>query len=160
MAIGKKAMFMTLIAATMVTLMLVFFVPSYEPLPQMSRIVTVKTRPMLQFDIKLQAGQNQTQQILEELEKKDITDAIVKIIYHIPEEKTDKVDLLAIQRACVKAMYVVGIIPVHQHVTRQQRAQLKVDLDFSSLLSNSSPYGTASSQLIFLQIEILSCYRN
>ena len=62
-------------------------------------------------------------------------DAIVKIVYHIPEGKTDRVDLTAVQRACVQAMYVVGIFPVHAVVQRERRAALKIDMDFTTLLT-------------------------
>jgi DNA repair protein SbcD/Mre11 len=97
--------------------------------------VRVNARPMILFDIKLQAGKNQTEQILEELKKKNIEGAIVKIVYHLPEGRSDKVDLLAIQRACLQAKHLLGIIPIHKHSVREQRTDLKIDMDFKTLVS-------------------------
>ncbi|MBW2971001.1 DUF2341 domain-containing protein [Candidatus Woesearchaeota archaeon] len=44
MGIGRKAMFMTIIAVTMAAAIIVFMIPSYEYLPQMSTLTTVRTR--------------------------------------------------------------------------------------------------------------------
>lgn len=99
------------------------------------KFIEVPSRPMLQFDVVLEQGKNQTDQIIAALEKKDITDAIVKITYKVPENSPDRVDLLAIQRFCSKAMFLVGIIPIHKPSnTREQRVQLDVTMDFTSLL--------------------------
>ncbi len=97
--------------------------------------VELPTRPMVQIDVKLIAEKDQTEQIIDEIKKYPIKDSIVKIIYHIPEGKTDRVDLTAIQSACNDAMYVVGIFPVHKPVMRERRAALKIDMDLSTLLS-------------------------
>ncbi len=94
----------------------------------------VTTRPMIQFDIKIEEDKNQTEQILSAIQKRDITDAIVKIVYHLPEGKKDNVDLMEIQRACKAAKYLVGIIPVHKIIKKERRAELKVDMDLKTLL--------------------------
>ena len=96
--------------------------------------IPLKTRPMIQIEIKLETGKNQTEQILEEIEKHDIKGAIVKIIYHIPEEKTDKVDLQKIQKACSDAMHLVSITPVRKLVIREKRANLNIDMNIDTLL--------------------------
>jgi len=44
MAIGKKGIFLTLTSLLMVVAIMTFMLPSYEPIPQMSRILTVRTR--------------------------------------------------------------------------------------------------------------------
>ncbi len=98
--------------------------------------VKVNTRPMIQIEVQLNALSNQTEQILKKIAEYDIENAIIKILYHVPSGKTDKVDLLEIQRACAGAQYVAGVIPVHSVVARQQRTQLTVDMDFSTLLNN------------------------
>ena len=72
--------------------------------------------------------------IIDAIKKQNIDNAIVKIIYHVPENKRDNVDLLAVQRACSAASYIVGIIPVHKPITRERRTELRVDMDFKSLL--------------------------
>ena len=97
--------------------------------------ITVNARPMIQFDIKLEKNGNQTEQILTALSKKKIQEAIVKIVYHLPEGASDKVDIFQVQRACKDAHYLVGIIPVHKLAPREKRASLKVDMDFTTMLS-------------------------
>jgi len=44
------------------------------------------------------------------------------------------VDLQKIGQACSKTMHIVGIIPVIQTQTREQRSDLKVSMDFETLL--------------------------
>ena len=87
-----------------------------------------------------------------ELEKYDITDAVVKIVYHIPPGKKDLVDIKALERACLKAMYLVAIIPVRKPETRDRRASMKVDMDLPTLLGTyflSKPeYKDKKDQLI------------
>ena len=91
---------------------------------------------MIQIEVKLTTLGNQTEQILDQLKKKNLTNAIVKIGYHVPEASTDTVDVLALQRACSKAMYLVAIFPKHTLATREHRAQLKVDMDLPTMLRN------------------------
>jgi len=97
--------------------------------------VKLPTRPMIQIDVKLKAGENQTEQILEATKQHDITNAIVKIIYHVPENRPDKVNLASIQRACKDSICLVGIIPIHKAATRERRAQVKIDMDLKTLLN-------------------------
>lgn len=97
--------------------------------------IKVKTRPMIQCDIKLEKEVNQTEQIVAVLSQKNLHDAIVKIVYYLPEGASDKVDILQIQRACKDAHYLVGIIPVHKIAGREKRTTLKIDMDFTTMLS-------------------------
>ena len=92
------------------------------------QFIKTPARPFIQLEVKLKPDANQTEQILTELGKKDVTGAVVKIIYHLPSGKKDDVDLKAIQRACADAMYVVGIIPVQKIITRERRAAMKVTM--------------------------------
>jgi DNA repair protein SbcD/Mre11 len=94
--------------------------------------IKTPTRPFIQVEVALK-NVDQTEQIIEELQKYDLTDAVVKIIYHLPAGKADHVDLNAIERACAAAIHVVGIIPVRLQQTREARAQLGVSMDFSAL---------------------------
>lgn len=96
--------------------------------------IKLKTRPMIQIEVKLNKEQNQTEQILAVIEKHDIKDAIIKIVYHIPDGKKDRVDLQEIQLACASAISVASIIPIRKNATREQRANLNVDMDVQTLL--------------------------
>lgn len=96
--------------------------------------IKLKTRPMIQLEIELKSNKDQTKQILEKLANIDINEAILKIIYHIPEDKTDNVDLQEIQRACSKAMQLVSVIPIRKISTREKRICLKVDMNLETML--------------------------
>ncbi len=97
--------------------------------------IKTPTRPFVQIEVKIKTGSPQTEQVLEAIKKRDLKDAIVKIVYHLPADRPDKVDLHAIQRACLEAHYIVGLIPVHQITKRERRSLAKVDMDFKTLLT-------------------------
>jgi len=96
--------------------------------------IPIKTRPMIQIEVKIEHGKNQTEQLLSAIKKHPIKNAIVKILYHVPADLTDKVDLLAIQRACRESQYLVGIIPKHNIAKRDRRIAIKVDMDLPTML--------------------------
>lgn len=96
--------------------------------------IKTPTRPFIQIEVELSPDKNQTQQLLEAIETHDVKDAVVKILYHVPAEKKDFVDLKQVQKALQDAIHVVGITPIHQIQTRERRASMNVAMDFSSLL--------------------------
>ncbi len=96
--------------------------------------IKTPTRPFIQIDARI-TEDDQTEQLLNELKKHVLTNAIVKILYHLPSNTKDRVDLGTIQKACGDAWYVVGIIPVRALETRERRAALKVDMDIEHLLT-------------------------
>jgi DNA repair protein SbcD/Mre11 len=98
--------------------------------------IKTPTRPFLQIEIELDGIQSQTEQIITELSRYQLKDAIVKILYKIPAGTKDRVDIPAIQQACAPAWYVVGIIPIRALELRERRASLKIDMDLSHLLSS------------------------
>lgn len=97
--------------------------------------VETPTRPFLQFDIVLQESMNQTQQILMALKEKPIHDAVVKIVYHVPQGKKDMVDLPTLQQALAQAWHCAGIIPVYTPITRDRRIPMKIDMSLETLLA-------------------------
>ena len=96
--------------------------------------IKTPSRPFIQVEVYLQPGLDQTEQVLAELERYEVADAVVKIVYHIPQGRKDTVDIKALERACSSAMYLVGIIPVRKPDTRDRRASMKVDMDLPTLL--------------------------
>lgn len=99
--------------------------------------ISINARPFIQIEVKLKADEKQTAQILTAIATYTITDAVVKIIYHIPENTRDMVDLKAIQHACRDAMHIVGILPVHTHTTRERRfIAAQESMDMPTLLNN------------------------
>jgi len=91
-------------------------------------------RPFIQMEVTLHNERNQTDQILDAIAKHNVDDAVIKILYHVPVDRKDFVDLKVIQRALSTAMYVVGIIPIHQAVKREARAAMKTTMDLPTLL--------------------------
>jgi len=98
------------------------------------KFIKIPTRPFKQIEIKLNEQENQTEQIIRTIEKEKINNAIIKIIYHVPTNKDDYVDLKAIQRACTKAHYLVGIFPIKKIITRERRTAAQLDMNLESLL--------------------------
>ncbi len=98
--------------------------------------IKTPTRPFVQIEVHLTSNEPQTEQILKILKKHTIKDAILKILYHVPTGKKDTVDLKIIQRACLDAMCIVGIIPIRTPITRERRiGAMKVNMDLSTLLN-------------------------
>lgn len=95
------------------------------------------TRPFIQIDVTLKTGIPQTEQILEAIKKYDLRDAIVKIIYQVPEGKKDHVDLKIIQHACSEALDLIGVIPIHSFQAREKRScALKINMELPELLGS------------------------
>lgn len=103
-------------------------------------------RTFIQIDCQLNAEQDLTQQLVDEIRNHNIKDAVIKIIYRLPAGVSDNVNLRIIQENCQDAMYLVAVIPIREFDTRAKRGQnMKVDMDLHSLLNN---YFDAKSELI------------
>lgn len=98
--------------------------------------IPTPTRKFIQLEIHISNEQEATQQILAELAKYELEDAVLKIIYHIPESGKDTVDLKAIQAATKSAMYVVSITPVRPISIRPARGTLQAGSDLPTLLTD------------------------
>lgn len=97
--------------------------------------IKTPTRPFIQLDVMLKEGKQQTTQIIDELKKQTIADAVIKIQYHLQPDQQDMVDIKAIQHACAQAQYLVGVIPVKKQIVRERRSgAMKVSMDFKDLL--------------------------
>ncbi len=96
--------------------------------------IQLPIRPMVQIEVELVDGRDFTRQIIDEIEKVDISGAIVKILYYLKSGKSDKVDLFAVSRACAKAYFLAAVVPIFQPAAREKRAVLSVDMDFNLLL--------------------------
>lgn len=108
--------------------------------------IAVPTRPFIQIEVKLISGISQTDQIIEEIKKYEMRDAIVKIIYHVPTGKKDMVDLKTIELACHDALDLIGVIPVHSFEAREKRnCELKITMGLDELLGN---YFAAKPELV------------
>ncbi len=99
--------------------------------------IEVPTRPFIQIDVTLTSDtETHTEQIITALQKKNLNNAVVKIVYHVPTGVKDSVSLATVERACANAHYLVGIIPIHDTVARQKRRGFLAQKDLSSLLTS------------------------
>jgi len=96
--------------------------------------IKINTRSFIQVDVTLNEHEDQTEQILTALKKHNIQDTIVKITYKIPSHITDIVDVKKIQKHCMQAMHLVGILPIKSSVTRSHRNILPQEMNLETLL--------------------------
>ncbi len=96
--------------------------------------VNLKIRSMIQIEVELSDNSDYTEQIVENIKRHDIKDAIIKIVYHVPDGKKDNVDLQVIQAACQSAISLASIVPVRKNIKRDLRTELNVDMNLEMLL--------------------------
>jgi DNA repair protein SbcD/Mre11 len=104
--------------------------------------IKTPTRPFLQIEVNINEELDPTQQIIEEIKKYNIEDAVVKILYHLPNTIKDSVNLKKIQQECSKAIHLVGIIPIREQGQRNPRTETRVEMSLEELLNdyfNSKP---------------------
>lgn len=114
----------------------------------------VSVRPMIQIEIHLTTNSPQTEQIIQALATHDLSNAIIKIVYHIPEGKQDNVDLAAIQQATSTVHHLVGIFPVHKVTIRPSRASSTGCIDTTTLIKrylSSKPELTEQHDTLLLK---------
>lgn len=88
------------------------------------QFIRLPTRPMIKIDQTINTDRNQTEQLVEALERVDLTNALVKISYRLPTGDTDRVDLSRLQKAAAKAFCITSITPIHTPPERQRRTPL------------------------------------
>jgi len=100
-------------------------------------------RPFVQIEAHLKNTGDQTEQLIAEIKKHQIQDAIVKIVYYPAEGAKDTVNIRAIQNECSSALHLIGIIPIRTHLPRQARLAMKIDMDLAMLLDTYFENNTA-----------------
>ena len=97
--------------------------------------IKTPSRPFVQVDVTLNAGESQTEQVLAALGQETLDESVIKIIYRVPDGKRDAVDRKQLEAACARAHHIAGIYPVHAPPTRMSRAGvLKQKTDLKTLL--------------------------
>ncbi len=106
------------------------------------QFIPIPIRPFIQISGSLPATTNSlsaddhTTYMLERIAAQNITDAVVKIIYTIPEGIRDTVDKGALHAACKSAHHVAAIMPIKQAAARRTRVDhLSIDMSFDALLN-------------------------
>lgn len=111
------------------------FVTIHEKEQVTYEFIKTPTRPLIQIEVHLVEGVNQTEQVLTEIERYTLGGAIIKVLYFLPGSSKDTVDLARVQRACSQAWYLVGIFPVHKQEVRERRATIRTDMNLKDLLT-------------------------
>ncbi len=111
------------------------------------KFIPTPTRPFIQIDLNLlpidqvdtynnPQHNHQTWQILQALKDYDLTGAVIKIKYQLPESEVDIVSLKSIQLACSDAIYIAGIIGIVPPKIRTARTALPTEMDLPHLLNH------------------------
>lgn len=75
------------------------------------KFVNTPARPFCTISVDIDPDQDPTTALLEAIDKHTLTNAIVRVIYDLPGERTDTVDLKAIKNALKDAFMVASIAP-------------------------------------------------
>jgi exonuclease SbcD len=116
--------------------------------------IKTPTRNFVQIDhVLLDNGISLTDQLIARIKQEQIENAIVKIIYRVPETTSDTIDFTQVQRACASAHDLATVIPVFQETKRQRRtSQIQEGMSLELLLKlyfeNKQEYRTQSNQLV------------
>jgi DNA repair protein SbcD/Mre11 len=115
--------------------------------------IKTPTRNFVQLDIILTNDTPYTDQIVSYLEKTNIRDAVIKIVYTLPEIMLHKIDMQIIYRAAAKAMYIAGIIPRYTNQIRTTRMTLdqqqqSISTIIESYIESKPEYRAIKSELL------------
>ncbi len=91
-------------------------------------------RPFIEIKVVLNQATDPTQQLIQAIASQNIEGAIIKIIYTLPPEITQPIDLKAVHTACANAHHIASIIPIIQSKPRAIRAQLSTQMSSQEAL--------------------------
>ncbi|MBA7539334.1 hypothetical protein ES705_31613 [subsurface metagenome] len=100
---------------------------SYEFIP-------VPARRFITIDVVIPQGQDPTATLLHEIEKHNLSDAIVRIFYTMPVEGVYSLDFNKINPALEKAFLITTIAEKSKPIERTQRAEVSEDLGMMEAL--------------------------
>ena len=98
------------------------------------KFVSTPARPFCTVSVDIAPDQDPTTAILEAIGKHTLTDAIVRVIYDLPGDRTDTVDLKAIKNALKDAFMVASIAPKPRAQKHQRRANISEDMGIKDAL--------------------------
>jgi exonuclease SbcD len=98
------------------------------------QFVKVPARRFVTVDV-IVRGEDPTGEILEEIARLDVTDAVVRVIYRVKEEQQISVDLKILHNALKEAFLVAGIMPKMELPERVRRADISEDLILEEALN-------------------------
>lgn len=91
------------------------------------QFVDTPARPFLTVNVDARNELDPTQAIVQEIEKRDMTDAVVRVRYHIEEAQTGQIDTYRIREALKEAFVIASIERTVDPVERQRRTVLTRD---------------------------------
>ena len=98
------------------------------------KFVNTPARPFCTISVDISPDQDPTSAILEAIGKHTLTDAIVRVIYDLPGNHTDTVDLKAIKNALEDAFMIASIAPKPKAQKHQRRANISEDMGIKDAL--------------------------
>ena len=96
--------------------------------------ITVPARKFITIDIEIPTGQDPTTLLLNEIEKHDLTGAVIRVLYTMPAEGINSLDFTKINSALEKAFMVASIAEKIKPIERTQRADISEDLGMMEAL--------------------------
>jgi len=92
------------------------------------QFIPVPARKFITIEVNILDNQDPTKTLIEEIEKYNIFDAVVRVFYNIEEEKEDLLDFKKIDKALEKAFLVTTISKKSKPVERIKRVEVSEDL--------------------------------
>jgi len=114
--------------------------------------IKTPTRNFIQLEFNLCNDMSYTDQIIQQIQRANIDDAIVKIVYRVPQETAYAVDTHQIYKACSRAMHLAGIVPVYQQQMRTTRMQFQEQQSITSIIEM---YLESKPELARIKTELL-----
>jgi len=117
---------------------------SYEFIP-------LPARKFVTIDVIISEEQDPTNTLIGEIEKYDLSEAVVRVFYTMPAEREDLMDFKRINSALEKAFLVTAIAKKSKPVERIKRAEISEDL---GMLEAMDKYIQNSPDLVPLSEEL------
>ncbi|GAG57656.1 unnamed protein product, partial [marine sediment metagenome] len=113
--------------------------------------ISLPARKFVTIDVAISEEQDPTNTLLGEIEKYDLSEAVVRVFYTMPAEREDLLDFKRINSALEGAFLVTSIAKKSKPVERVKRAEISEDL---GMLEAMDKYIQNSPDLVPLSEEL------
>ena len=96
--------------------------------------IPVPAKRFITIDIIIEEEQNPTEAIVKEIEKYDLSGAVVRVFYTIPSEREELLDFKKINAALDSAFLVAAITKKNKPVEKRKRTEISEDLTMSEAM--------------------------
>lgn len=118
------------------------------------RFVRTPARPFLTVEVEVPPDADPTQALLEAIARCDLEDAVVRVIYDLPDDRPDAVDLKAVRAALDRAFFVASVTRKPREAERLRRAAVSEETGLQDALTR---YIENNPDLARLKSDLLSC---